>query len=272
MMTGTAGVFLAVAAGWLVLAGVLSVRADRRAGGQLTGAVEAGYLRDGARGALAVTLTALHLRGSVDVGRPGTVRVAGPLDGVREPLQRVVHISLQRPIGHRSLAAKGRVAAELEELRQRLVADGLLRGRGEWRAIRGCLVAAAATVVAGLMAAPFGGPNSTAQHIGSGVLLAADAALWRMPRRTHAARTALARTRERFPLPPVADGPAAARRQKWSVESALLRIGLYGEPALLATAPHFARGSGLLASDRRSTDDPSGYHEPAADTGISHYA
>jgi hypothetical protein len=90
--------------------------------------------------------------------------------------------------------------------------------------------------------------------------------MWRIPRPTAAGRRALAGLRERFPLPAEAGDAGTARRQKWTVETALLRIALYGRPALVATAPHFARESGLLTAGRGSVESPAEVRSPAAES------
>ena len=65
-------------------------------------------------------------------------------------------------------------------------------------------------------------------------------------------------------------GSGTARRPKWTVETALLRIALYGRPALVATAPHFARESGLLTAGRGAVESPADLRGPG--DGVQHAA
>ncbi|MGW2779753.1 TIGR04222 domain-containing membrane protein [Streptomyces populi] len=88
-------------------------------------------LRGGPRAAVKVAVLALHLRGAVAAGRPGTVRVSGPAAGrSAEPgiaLERAVYGSLYNPAGIRELTERPRVRRALAELRGEAVAAGLLR-------------------------------------------------------------------------------------------------------------------------------------------------
>lgn len=146
-------------------------------------------LRGGDRAAITVAVLALHLRGAVEAGRPGTLRRtgAGGTEPFRHPLEKAVRTGLYRPAGPRELPGRAVVRRALARMRAELAADGLLR-----------------------------------------VL---------PPGRTRSARRLLAELRERRPLP---DGPDGLPE-----EEVLLAVALYGERALTALVPRFAREAGL---------------------------
>lgn len=84
-------------------------------------------LRGGSRAAVTVAVLALHLRGAVGAGRPGTMRASGASAGAGLPLEKAVHASLYRPAGIRELLERPRVRRTLAELRTEAAAAGLLR-------------------------------------------------------------------------------------------------------------------------------------------------
>ncbi|MFE3635667.1 TIGR04222 domain-containing membrane protein [Streptomyces sp. NPDC059168] len=86
-------------------------------------------LRGGDRAAVTVAVLALHLRGAVDAGRPGTVRRTGPraAGAVRHPLEKAVRTGLYRPAGPRELPGRAVVRRALAGMRDELVAARLLR-------------------------------------------------------------------------------------------------------------------------------------------------
>ncbi|MEU2551527.1 TIGR04222 domain-containing membrane protein [Streptomyces sp. NPDC013313] len=86
-------------------------------------------LRGGDRAAVTVAVLALHLRGAVDAGRPGTLRRTGAADAgaFRHPLEKAVRTGLYRPAGPRELTARAVVRRALARTRAELVAAGLLR-------------------------------------------------------------------------------------------------------------------------------------------------
>ncbi|MBJ6641001.1 TIGR04222 domain-containing membrane protein [Streptomyces sp. DHE7-1] len=97
-------------------------------------------LRGGDRAAVTVAVLALHLRGAVDAGRPGTVRRtgAGNAGAFRHPLEKAVRTGLYRPAGPRELPGRAVVRRALAGTRAELVAAGLLRALppGRTRAAR----------------------------------------------------------------------------------------------------------------------------------------
>ena len=91
---------------------------------------EVALLRGGPRAAVTVAVLGLHLRGVVDAGRPGTIRVSGEPGGAGQaltPLDRAVHAGLQTPISVSELERVPAVRQELAALRAGLSAAGLLR-------------------------------------------------------------------------------------------------------------------------------------------------
>ncbi|POX44940.1 TIGR04222 domain-containing membrane protein [Streptomyces sp. Ru71] len=102
---------------------------DARATGRL-GPHEAALLRAGARAAVTVAVVALHLRGTVDAGRPGTLRRSGTAADAtvfRHPLEKAVRTALYRPAGPRELLERAVVRRALARMRADLVAAGQLR-------------------------------------------------------------------------------------------------------------------------------------------------
>ncbi|MEW2256480.1 TIGR04222 domain-containing membrane protein [Streptomyces sp. NPDC047869] len=97
-------------------------------------------LRGGDRAAVTVAVLALHLRGAVDAGRPGTLRRTGTGDAgaFRHPLEKAVRTGLYRPAGPRELPGRAVVRRALARMRAELVAAGLLRALppGRTRAAR----------------------------------------------------------------------------------------------------------------------------------------
>ncbi|MET7985023.1 MULTISPECIES: TIGR04222 domain-containing membrane protein [unclassified Streptomyces] len=88
-------------------------------------------LRGGPRAAVQVAVLALHLRGAVAAGPPGTIRTSGPSSGTSFTsglaLERAVRGSLYLPAGLRELMQRPRVRRALAELRSEAAAAGLLR-------------------------------------------------------------------------------------------------------------------------------------------------
>ncbi|MFF5532283.1 TIGR04222 domain-containing membrane protein [Streptomyces cinerochromogenes] len=86
-------------------------------------------LRGGDRAAITVAVLALHLRGAVEAGRPGTLRRtgAGGAEAYRHPLEKAVRTGLYRPAGTRELPGRAVVRRALARMRAELAADGLLR-------------------------------------------------------------------------------------------------------------------------------------------------
>ncbi|MFF9819167.1 TIGR04222 domain-containing membrane protein [Streptomyces sp. NPDC014006] len=94
------------------------------------GPYEAALVRAGPRAAVTVSVVALHLRGIVDAGRPGTVRRngrAGDAAAVRHPLEKAVRTALYRPAGPRELPGRVTVRRALARMRADLITAGLLR-------------------------------------------------------------------------------------------------------------------------------------------------
>ncbi|MGW3241402.1 TIGR04222 domain-containing membrane protein [Streptomyces sp. NPDC001070] len=241
-MSWLAWTYLAIATGVLAVAAAL-LRTPRATADELTDPYAAAYLRDGRRGAVTVALIALHLRGTVDAGPPGTARITGPMQGVSQPLQLAVYGALYRPSGVNTVAASRPVRREMDALRERMAEAGLIRRNRRWRTARVLLCAAVLTVVWELMSSPLMAWNSPFQMAVSAVPVAAAVALWTVPRRTRAARRLLERARERFPRP---------RTRRASPESVLMAVALHGAPALRTAAPHFTRDAHLLARRDRT--------------------
>ncbi|MGV9754706.1 TIGR04222 domain-containing membrane protein [Streptomyces tricolor] len=86
-------------------------------------------LRGGDRAAVTVAVLALHLRGAVEAGRPGTLRKTGTggAEPFRHPLEKAVRTGLYRPAGPRELPGRAVVRRALARMRAELAADGLLR-------------------------------------------------------------------------------------------------------------------------------------------------
>ncbi|MGW0818695.1 TIGR04222 domain-containing membrane protein [Streptomyces viridiviolaceus] len=109
------------------------------AGPARTGVVSMGpheiaLLRGGPRAAVTVAVVALHLRGAVRAGRPGTLRkVSAPNPGLpspyRHPLETAVRVGLHRPAGIRELLVRSAVRNALARMRAELAAAG------QWRAL-----------------------------------------------------------------------------------------------------------------------------------------
>ncbi|MEV6804687.1 TIGR04222 domain-containing membrane protein [Streptomyces sp. NPDC051132] len=146
-------------------------------------------LRGGDRAAVTVAVLALHLRGAVEAGRPGTLRktATGGAAPLGHPLEKAVRTGLYRPAGPGELPGRAVVRRALTRMRAELAVRGLLRTLP--------------------------------------------------PRRTRAARRALAGLRACRPLP---TGPGGL-----SEEETLLAVALYGERALTVLVPCFARRAGL---------------------------
>ncbi|MBD0422135.1 TIGR04222 domain-containing membrane protein [Streptomyces sp. TRM S81-3] len=95
---------------------------------------EVALLRGGPRAAVTVAVVALHLRGAVRAGRPGTLRKAAtPAPGVpspyRHPLEQAVRVGLYRPAGIRELVVRAAVRNALARMRADLAAAG------QWRVL-----------------------------------------------------------------------------------------------------------------------------------------
>lgn len=93
---------------------------------------EVALLRGGPRAAVTVAVVALHLRGAVEAGRPGTLIKAGSADppdppAYRHPLEKAIRVGLYRPAGIRELLARAVVGKALARMRAELAAAGLLR-------------------------------------------------------------------------------------------------------------------------------------------------
>ncbi|WP_105969994.1 TIGR04222 domain-containing membrane protein [Streptomyces geranii] len=85
-------------------------------------------LRGGPRDAVTVAVLALHQRGAVEAGRPGTMRVTTRSAGGGPPvLEKAVYAALHRPAGIKELLARPGVRRALAELRGELRDAGLLR-------------------------------------------------------------------------------------------------------------------------------------------------
>ncbi|MFF4832797.1 TIGR04222 domain-containing membrane protein [Streptomyces sp. NPDC001315] len=98
---------------------------------------EIALLRGGPRAAVTVAIVALHLRGAVEAGRPGTMRVsgAGDADAGQPPpsrthpegLEKAVLESLHEPAGLRKLAKRPDIRLAVALMRVGLAEAGLLR-------------------------------------------------------------------------------------------------------------------------------------------------
>ncbi|MER5214285.1 TIGR04222 domain-containing membrane protein [Streptomyces sp. NPDC002838] len=111
---------------------------------------EVALLRGGPRAAVTVAVVALHLRGAVEAGRPGTLRKTGAASAAagdapphRHPLEKAVRVGLYRPAGIRELLSRAVVRRALARMRAELAAAGLLRSLvpGPTRAARRHLTA-----------------------------------------------------------------------------------------------------------------------------------
>ncbi|MFC9912784.1 TIGR04222 domain-containing membrane protein [Streptomyces sp. NPDC059862] len=108
---------------------------------------EIALLRGGPRAAVTVAVLALHLRGIVEAGRPGTLRKATPpgadAPAPLHPLEKAVRVGLYRPAGIRELLGRSVVRRALARMRGELAAAGLLRSTlpGPTRAARRHLAA-----------------------------------------------------------------------------------------------------------------------------------
>ncbi|GAB2715732.1 TIGR04222 domain-containing membrane protein [Streptomyces bullii] len=167
---------------------------------------EIALLRGGPRAAVTVAVIALHLRGAVEAGRPGTVRAvrsapdrageagvpgAADADGPPQPLPALadaVLACLQEPAGPQEVSQRAEVRIAVAELRVGLAEAGLLR-------------------------LPLLGP-------------------------TRAARRQVRALRQRHPLP--------ASRRHLSEDDKLLAVALHGEAALALLEPRFALRTGLI--------------------------
>ncbi|MGP2442549.1 TIGR04222 domain-containing membrane protein [Streptomyces sp. JW3] len=125
---------------------------------------EVALLRGGPRAAVTVAVVALHLRGAVAAGRPGTLRRALVPDAAAHPphrdeLERAVRGGLYRPASLEELLTRPVVRAAVSRARAELAADGLLRPRtgGPTRAGRKRLAGLRAVVP--LPAGPEGWPH-----------------------------------------------------------------------------------------------------------------
>ncbi|MFF3946004.1 TIGR04222 domain-containing membrane protein [Streptomyces sp. NPDC001902] len=93
---------------------------------------EIALLRGGPRAAVTVAVVALHLRGAVESGRPGTLRrevspeQADPPPH-RHPLEKAIRVGLYRPAGIRELLGRAVVRTALSRMRAELAGAGLLR-------------------------------------------------------------------------------------------------------------------------------------------------
>jgi hypothetical protein len=91
---------------------------------------EIALLRGGPRAAVTVALVALHLRGVVEPGRPGTIR-AVPRDAataeLASPFEDIVHSVLDRPLRPRRLMRHPDVRPAVAVTRVPLAEAGLLR-------------------------------------------------------------------------------------------------------------------------------------------------
>lgn len=97
---------------------------------------EIALLRGGPRTAVTVAVVGLHLRGAVEVGRPGTLRTADavPEDAVpgqspppQPPLESAVRASLDEPCGLRELVKRPDIRLAVALMRVPLAEAGLLR-------------------------------------------------------------------------------------------------------------------------------------------------
>ncbi|MDX3240482.1 TIGR04222 domain-containing membrane protein [Streptomyces sp. ME18-1-4] len=93
---------------------------------------EVALLRGGSGAAVTVAVLALHLRGLIEVGRPGRIRATGtaPSEDAGDdlfPLPAAVYATLQRFVSIPELETRPDVHRALAELRAGLVAAGMLR-------------------------------------------------------------------------------------------------------------------------------------------------
>ncbi|WP_431961687.1 TIGR04222 domain-containing membrane protein [Actinacidiphila sp. bgisy160] len=93
---------------------------------------EIALLRGGPRAAVTVAVVALHLRGAVESGRPGTLRREVSPEQTdppphRHPLEKAIRVGLYRPAGIRELLDRAVVRKALSRMRAELAGAGLLR-------------------------------------------------------------------------------------------------------------------------------------------------
>jgi uncharacterized protein (TIGR04222 family) len=239
--------YLGVMAALVVLSIALRMPPARRRGSWDLGCSEYAYLRGGQRAVVLAALAAMHQRGIVQSARRGTVKRAGSMKGISDPVERALGAALHGQVSPSVLAARPQVRRALATLQAGLVAGGLLLPTWRWAVLRVTAVAVLVVGVAGLIT----GPRTGLLALLAGVLLAVG--LWVWPRRTRAGGRVLAAARRRS----AQLTPGAAQGQPgWSAEDVGMAVALHGAAALRALMPTFARDGGLF--DRRAVSDTHG--------------
>ncbi len=243
--------------GYLLLAAVTWIATARRRRALADGPdrpaphrpYELAFLNGGADLAVTSALTAMHLAGTV-APRRGEVQAVGRLGSGADALERAVHAAATTPVPRRRLVLTRPVRTALDAVERRLVADGLLLGEPQRRAVRAVGWWTAAVAGLGLLRLLAGVAEGRPVGFVAVALVAVAALalvqLLHAPRRSRSGDRLLARLRnENTAIAPgmrpdwVAYGPAGAA----------LGVGLFGASALWASDPAFAEELALQRTD-----------------------
>ncbi|MEU8776924.1 TIGR04222 domain-containing membrane protein [Streptomyces sp. NPDC048606] len=260
---GGAGGSVSIAVAWLLLAlaAALRVRGARSAGaGPLGGTpspVAVGLLRGGPLGATRTAWVELYLAGAVEPGWRRTVRcvTSHPPAGCSE-VARAQHRVLYGERHPGALRRADRVEGAVRGLRRELERAGLMVSAGRTWTVRALLIGVFGAATTGACAGAV-----TAAALCLALLAdAAAAVLWVGSRRTWRGARLLARMRRERPG---VRAPAGA-----GADELLLRVALFGAPALRAGLPRFTEESGLLTRPpRRAPDRGGGSGDASANCG-----
>ena len=243
---------------YLLLAAVVLVaamRARRRiagvGAGRTTAADRAGplsgrpqdvaYLHGGPELAVWSALSAMHLSGTIATAGRGVVQAVGRPENRATELERAIHATATSPTPQHRLRYHGSVAAALDRIRERLVAEQLLLSeaqRDRIRRIGGWMLAVAVfglvRIIAGVADARPIGFLVAATVV---VAVIGLAQLVRVPQRTVAGQRALEFLRDKH------SDLSPSMRPDWVAHgagAAALGVGVFGMGALWASDPAFA--------------------------------
>lgn len=235
--------------GYVLVAAVVWVAAARRRRALAEGSPrsvhdlgghEVAHLNGGPELAVTSALTAMHLRGTIAPVK-GLVHAVGRPEPGAHPLERAIHFTCGSPVPRARLPLHRPVRTALDDIHDRLVAQGLLLSEPRRREIRATGWWVGAVALLGLLRLLAGIADSRPVGYLVAVLLlvcvVTAVLLARAPRRSRAGDELLHRLRiDHHSLRPqfrpdwVAYGPAAAA----------LGVGIFGASAVWASDPAFA--------------------------------
>ncbi|MFY1637771.1 TIGR04222 domain-containing membrane protein [Solwaraspora sp. WMMB335] len=202
---------------------------------------EVAYLNGGARLAVYASLAGLRSARSIDVDVLGSLRADGPLPAGAGQLDQAVYHAAQRQVRVRDLVTDQWVGDALRQVQEGLTSAGLAPAPAQRQAARLLAATVPALAAVGVLRVFAGAANS--RPIGYLLLLLAITVpvglvlVFSVPRRTRAARRALADLRRRYGYLSPASRPALGM---YGATGAAMGVGLFGVASLWAMDPGFA--------------------------------